>query len=242
MAELRLVGIGPGEHAGMTIAAAQALDWAEVIVGYKRYVQLLHDDYPDKEFLATGMTHEVERCQEALQLAAAGRRVALVSSGDAGVYAMAGLVYELSVDHPGVDIVVVPGVTAATSGAALLGAPIGHDFAVISLSDRLTDWPTIELRLDAAARAGFCIALYNPASHGRPDHLAKAAAILLRHASPETICGLAHRIGRTGEHTTLTTLGELATAEADMFTTVFIGNADTIIIDGHMVTPRGYRR
>ncbi len=237
---LTLVGMGPGDHAGMTFAADEALTAAEVIVGYKRYVQLLQPLYPDKEYVSTGMTREVDRCRDALELAANGKQVALVSSGDVGVYALAGLVYELSVDYPQVEIVVVPGVTAATSGAALLGAPIGHDFAVISLSDLLTDWAVIEQRLDAAAAADFCIALYNPASHKRADYLARASQILLRHKSPETVCGLAYRVGRSGEATALTTLGELHNATADMFTTVFIGNRATRVVNGRMVTPRGY--
>jgi precorrin-3B C17-methyltransferase len=240
MGLLTLVGMGPGNRAGMTRAADEALSSAEVIVGYKRYVQLLRPLYPGKEFVSTGMTHEVERCQEALELAASGKRVALASSGDAGVYAMAGLVYELATGFPGVEIVIVPGVTAATSGAALLGAPIGHDFAVISLSDRLTDWPLIEQRLDAAARADFCIVLYNPSSRTRADHLSRACDILLRSKDPATICGLASLIGREGENAAVTTLGELRDTATDMFTTVFIGNQSTRLIDGRMVTPRGY--
>lgn len=241
MGILTLVGMGPGDHDGMTFAADRAIREADVVVGYKRYIQLLKPIYPEKNFLSTGMTREVERCKEALALADAGQTVALVSSGDAGVYAMAGLVYELSVDYPQAEIEVVSGVTAATSGASLLGAPIGHDFAVISLSDRLTDWELIEKRLDVAASADFIITLYNPSSHGRADHLQKACDILLRHKAPETVCGLASRIGRQGESATVTTLAELRNLDADMFTTVFVGNQDTVVIDGKMVTPRGYR-
>ena len=237
---LTLVGMGPGSHDGMTFEADEALRTADFIVGYKRYVQLLRPIFPDKEYISTGMTHEVDRCREALRLADAGHTVALVSSGDAGVYAMAGLVYELSADYPDVDITTVPGVTAATSGAALLGAPIGHDFAVISLSDRLTDWDLIEQRLDAAAQSDFCIVLYNPSSRTRADHLFRACEILLRWKPADTICGLASRIGREGEYAWATTLGELGNTNADMFTTVFIGNNTTVLINGKMVTPRGY--
>ena len=239
---LTLVGMGPGNHAGMTFAADEALKAADVIVGYTRYVQLLRPLYPSKQYVSTGMTHEEDRCREALELAAGGDRVALVSSGDAGVYALAGLVYELAVDFPGVQIAVVPGVTAATSGAALLGAPIGHDFAVVSLSDRLTDWEAIERRLEAAAGAGFCVVLYNPASHARADYLARACDVLLRRLPPQTVCGLASRIGREGENVWVTTLGELRDMPADMFTTVFVGTGSTRVIGGRMVTPRGYRR
>ena len=241
MGILTLVGMGPGDHDGMTFAADRAIREADVVVGYKRYIQLLKDIYPEKNYLSTGMTREVERCREALELADSGQTVALVSSGDAGVYAMAGLVYELSVDFPNAEIQVVSGVTAATSGASLLGAPIGHDFAVISLSDRLTEWELIEKRLDAAASADFLITLYNPSSHGRADYLQKACDILLRHKAPETVCGLASRIGRKGESATVTTLAELRELTADMFTTVFIGNENTVVIGGKMVTPRGYR-
>ncbi|MDR1450585.1 MAG: precorrin-3B C(17)-methyltransferase [Propionibacteriaceae bacterium] len=240
MGLLTLVGMGPGGRAGMTQAADEALSGADVIVGYTRYIRLLRPLYPDKQFVSTGMTRETERCREALELAAAGKQVALASSGDAGVYAMAGLVFELSVGFPGVKIAITPGVTAAVSGAALLGAPIGHDFAVVSLSDRLTDWPVIEQRLDAAARADFCLVLYNPSSHARAGHLARACDILLRSKSPDTVCGLARRIGREGESAEITTLGELHNSAADMSTTVFIGNRSTRLIGGRMVTPRGY--
>jgi len=240
MGELKIVGMGPGDRDGMTIAADQAIREADVVVGYKRYVQLLAPLYPGKSFCSTGMTHEVARCNQALELAQSGRLVAMVCSGDAGVYAMAGLVYELSPRFPDVTIEVVPGVTAATSGAALLGAPIGHDFAVVSLSDRLTGWPVIERRLDAAAGADFLICLYNPSSHTRAGHLRRACDVLLRHKPATTVCGLASRIGRDGQSATVTTLGELREVAADMFTTVFIGNAETVVIDGKMVTPRGY--
>jgi precorrin-3B C17-methyltransferase len=242
MNRLTLVGLGPGDRDLMTAAAQQELEKADIIVGYKRYIQLLRPLFPDKEYFSTGMTHEVERCQEALSRAAAGLDVALVASGDPGVYALAGLVFELAPDYPGVTVAVVPGVTAATSGAALLGAPLGHDFAVVSLSDRLTDWPTIERRLELAAQADFCLCLYNPSSRARAGHLARACEVVLRHQSPETVCGLAHRIGRAGESAQLTTLGQLGQTTADMFTTVFIGNSTTKVVDGRMVTPRGYRR
>ena len=224
----------------MTIEADETLSTSDIIVGYKRYIQLLQPMYPDKQYISTGMTHEMDRCREALEQASKGKRVSLVSSGDSGVYAMAGLVYELSEEFEDVDIRIVPGVTAATSGAALLGAPIGHDFAVISLSDRLTDWDLIEERLDAAARTDFCVVLYNPSSRTRANYLARACNVLLRHKSPETICGLASRIGREGESTRTTTLADLAQETADMFTTVFVGNRSTRLIGGKMVTPRGY--
>lgn len=240
MNKLYVVGIGPGDPEGMTLRAARALADAEVIVGYGVYVDLVKPLYPDKEYLVTPMRHEAERCRAAIACALSGRVTAVISSGDAGVYGMAGLVYELS-DGLELDIEIVPGVTAALSGAAALGAPLGHDFAVISLSDLLTPWEKIEARLELAARADLCVALYNPASHRRVDALRRACGILLRHQSPEIPCGLARNIGRAGEQARVVTLGELAETPVDMFTTVFIGNSQTKVIGGRLVTPRGYR-
>ena len=176
----------------------------------------------------------------ALEAAAGGRMVAMVCSGDPGVYGMAGLLFELAGEFPGVSIEVVPGVSAATGGAAVLGAPLMHDWCTISLSDLLTPWETIERRLVAAAEADFVISLYNPASHKRPDYLQRACDILLAHKNPATVCGTVRNIGREGEEAHVTTLAELRDMPVDMFTTVFIGNSQTIEIDGRMVTPRGY--
>ncbi|NTU88549.1 MAG: precorrin-3B C(17)-methyltransferase [Actinobacteria bacterium] len=241
MNTLYVVGIGPGNKEGMTFEADHALNASEVIVGYKKYVELVRPYYPEKEFFDTGMTHEVDRCRAALDIAASGKTVSVVCSGDGGIYGMAGLVFELSVAYPGVAIEVIAGVTAAASGAALLGAPLTHDFAVISLSDLLTPWERIEKRLECAAKGDFCICMYNPSSHKRHDYLQKACEILLDHLSPETVCGIARNIGRDGEGTRVMTLGELHDTQVDMFTTVFIGNSNTKEIGGKMVTPRGYR-
>ena len=187
------------------------------------------------------MTQEAKRCQMALELARAGKRVAMVCSGDSGIYGMAALVYELRGEADEPEIEVVPGLTAACSGAAVLGAPLTHDFAVISLSDRLTPWQTIEQRLQAAAQADLSIVLYNPVSHGRPEHLRRACEILLRVLPEDRLCGIARNIGREGQSSRLLTLGELRTAQADMFCTIFIGNASSKVIAGRLVTPRGYR-
>lgn len=238
---LYVVGIGPGKPEGMTQEAARALSQAEIIVGYSKYVALVRPHYPDKEYLDTPMRRETERCAAALEQARRGRAVALVCSGDSVVYGMAGLLYELNEAAADVDIRVIPGVTAALSGGALLGAPLGHDFALISLSDLLTPWATIEKRLRCAASGDFCISLYNPASHKRADYLKKACDILLEILPPQTVCGVAQEIGREGEHCRVLTLGELRQAQVDMFTTVFIGNARTRVIGGKMVTPRGYQ-
>lgn len=240
MNKLYVVGIGPGDAQGLTGHARAALEEAQLLCGYTKYIQLVAPLYPDKPVLSTGMRQEEARCHAALQAAAEGKTVALVCSGDAGVYGMAGLVYQLSDGYPAVEIQVVPGVTAALAGSALLGAPLGHDFAVVSLSDLLTPWPVIEARLDAAARADFVLCLYNPASKGRRDHLQQACGILLRHKDPGTVCGWTRDIGRTQEDWGLLTLAELRDYEADMFTTVFVGNGETQALAGRMVTPRGY--
>ena len=242
MAELYVIGIGPGNAANLTEAARSALEKAELICGYTLYAELLRPLYPEKEYYTTGMTGEIERCRYCLAQAAAGKTVALVCSGDAGVYGMAGPVLELRPEYPGVTVKIVPGVTAALSGAALLGAPLGHDFCVISLSDRLTDWALIEKRLRMAARGDFAICLYNPASRHRADYLKRACDILLSELDGGTVCGLARLIGREGESWQIVDLKTLRDTEADMFTTVFIGSSQTREIAGKMVTPRGYGR
>ena len=241
MAELYVIGMGPGDKQSLTGAARSALDRAELICGYTLYVELLKPLYPDKETYTTGMTGELARCRHCLEQAATGKTVALVCSGDAGVYGMAGPVLELAPEYPEVRVEIIPGVTAALSGAALLGAPLGHDFCVISLSDRLTDWTVIEKRLRMAARGDFAICLYNPASKHRADYLKRACDILLEEMDSSTVCGLARMIGREGESYRLLDLQTLRDAEADMFTTVFIGSSQTRNIAGRMVTPRGYR-
>ena len=240
MSKLYVVGIGPGKVEGMTYEAARALGESDVIVGYTVYVDLVKDRFPDKTFLTTPMRREVERVELALAEAAKGKTVAMVCSGDPGVYGMSGLCEELAVKHSGVEVETIPGVSAVLSGAAILGAPLMHDFAVISLSDLMTPWATIEKRLRAAAAADFVICLYNPSSHKRKDYLARACDIVLEAASPETVCGVAQNIGREGENTRTMTLQALRDAQVDMFSTVFIGNSQTRIIGGRMVTPRGY--
>ena len=240
MGKLTIVGIGPGNYDNMTIAADRALRECDVIVGYTVYVDLVQERYPGKELLSTPMTREAERCTLALE-EAEKRNVALVCSGDSGIYGMAALVYELRGERTTPEIAVIPGLTAACSGGALLGAPLTPDFAVISLSDRLTPWEKIEKRLECAAMGDLSIVLYNPRSKGRPDHLRHACDILLKQLPPDRLCGVAHNIGREGEGWEIMTLEALRTAEVDMFSTVFIGNAMTKVIGGKLVTPRGYR-
>lgn len=241
MSKLFVVGLGPGNSENITIGADDALKNSDIIVGYSVYVDLVKDRYPGKEFLSTPMTKEADRCQMALDKALEGKNVSMICSGDSGIYGMAALVYELRGEKKEPEIKVLAGLTAAASGGAVLGAPLTHDFAVISLSDRLTPWEKIEARLEAAAKADFAIAIYNPASHGRPDHMKKACDILLRHLPKDRICGVVRNIGRDGESSRILSLEELRDAEIDMFCTVFIGNEMTKVIGGNMVTPRGYK-
>jgi len=240
LSELFVVGIGPGGREDMTLRADRVLSCCDIIVGYRLYVDLVRESYPQKEYIVSDMMREKERCKAALELAAAGKRVALICSGDSGVYGMASLVYELRGLSEKPEIEIVPGVTAALAGGALLGAPLGHDFAVISLSDRLTEWAAIEKRLVCAALSDMVIVLYNPASHARPDCLKRACGVLMRHIPEGRPCAVARNISRRGEKTELLTLGELSSAPADMFCTVFIGSSTTKIINNKLVTPRGY--
>ena len=225
----------------MTVAAADILRKCEAIVGSTLYVDLLREHFTDKVFLTTAMRQETERCRMAFEEAQKGKLTAVVCSGDAGIYGMAGLMLELSEVYPETQIEVVPGVTAALGGGAVLGAPLGHDCAFISLSDLLTPWEIIEKRLISAAEADFAVCLYNPSSRKRKDYLQKACQVMLKAKSPDTVCGLVKNIARSGEEMKVLTLRELADTPADMFVTVFIGNSDTKVIRGRMVTPRGYR-
>ena len=241
MGKLYVVGIGPGSYEDMTVRAADALKESTVIAGYTVYCDLVKPHFPDKEYLSTPMMGEEKRVRMALEKAGEGATVSLICSGDAGVYGMAGLAYEMGKEFPQVETVVIPGVTAAISGAALLGAPLIHDFCLISLSDRLTPMETIEKRLRAAAQSDMVIVLYNPQSKSRSDYIKRATDILLETVEKDRVCGIARNIGRAEENFTLLTLQELEKADIDMFCTVFIGNSSTTVIDGHMVTPRGYK-
>ena len=240
MSKLYVVGLGPGGAEYMTEEARAALARADVLVGYTVYLDLVRDMFPDKEIFTTPMRQEIERCRRALEIASGGKTVAMLSSGDAGVYGMAGLILEMSGEFPEVEIEVVAGVTAALSGAAVLGAPLMHDFCVISLSDLLTPWETIERRLRCAAEGDFAVCIYNPCSKKRRDHLRRACDILLAVKSPDTVSGWVRNIGREGQEMKILTLGELRNEELDMFTTVFVGSSKTRRIGGRMVTPRGY--
>ena len=241
MNKLYVVGIGPGAYEKMTIEAAQALKNSDVIIGYTVYVDLVKEHFPGKEFMTTPMKKEVERCQMALEEAIKGKTVSMICSGDAGVYGMAGLMYEVGVKYPQVELEIIPGVTAATGGAAVLGVPLIHDFCLISLSDLLTPWEKIETRLLEASKADFVICLYNPSSKKRHDYLEKACNLMMEYKAPDTVCGIVGNIGREGESMKVLTLEELKTTKVDMFTTVFVGNSQTKNVGGKMVTPRGYK-
>lgn len=265
---LKIVGTGPGNADEMTARARRAIEDADIIVGYTLYNELLQKEFPDKEYYATPMRQETERCRYALEKAAQGAETVLVCSGDSGVYGMASLVFELAEQMYGragevsrgrsdgkdseknnktcqgqeicPEIEIIPGITAALSGGARLGSPLSNDFAVVSLSDLLTPWDVIEKRLRGAADGDFVIALYNPGSKKRRGHMKKACDIVMERRSAETPCGIVHNIGREGEHVDIMTLGELRDVQADMFMTVFIGNSKTRVIGGRLVTPRGY--
>lgn len=239
--KIYVVGIGPGEYEQMTPKAVRALEESDVIIGYDSYIDLIKEQFAHKNLRSTGMRKEVERCHLVFEEAFKGQIVAIICSGDAGVYGMAGLIYEVAQQYEPIDIEVIAGVTAANSGAALLGAPLIHDFAVISLSDLLTPLETIEKRLRLAAEGDFVICLYNPSSKKRHDYLARACRIILEHRSEDTVCGITRNIGRDDERHKILSLKELARIEVDMFTTVFIGNSQTKCLNGKMVTPRGYR-
>lgn len=241
MSTVYVVGLGPGAGEQMTVRAEKILEACPVILGYTVYIDLVREQYPEKKFLSTPMKQEVKRCQMAFEEAVKGQDVAMVCSGDAGVYGMAGLIYEVGREYPEIKIEIIPGITAATGGAAVLGAPLMHDFAVISLSDLLTPWEKIEARLLAAAEADFVVCLYNPSSRKRSDYLQKACDLMMQYKSPGTVCGIVSYIGRDGEHYEVMDLKTLRDTKVDMFTTVWVGNSQTKEINGKMVTPRGYR-
>lgn len=241
MNKIYVTGLGPGAKEQMTLRAKEVLERCQVIIGYTVYIDLIREQFPGKTFLSTPMRKEAERCRMAFEEAEKGQEVALVCSGDAGVYGMAGLICEIGKEYSGTEIEIVPGITAASAGAALLGAPLMHDFAVISLSDLLTPWEKIEKRLRAAAEADFVICIYNPSSKKRADYLKRACSILLEYRKEENVCGIVRNIAREGESVRILSLGQLKDTGADMFSTVFIGNSQTMELNGRMVTPRGYK-
>lgn len=238
---LYVVGLGPGSKELMTEEAREVIEKTHTIVGYATYVRLIEDMIDGKELVVTGMRGEIERCKKVLEIAATGKDVAIISSGDAGIYGMAGLILELAgkMDQH-VDIKVIPGVTASIAAAAHLGAPLMNDFCHISLSDLMTPWEVITERVDAAAKADFVICLYNPRSKGRPHHLRKALDIILKYKSPDTIVGIGKDVARPKEIDKVTTIADLDETEINMTSIVIVGNKNTYVEDGRMITPRGY--
>ena len=241
MKRIDVIGFGPGNYDYMTIEAVQALKEADVIVGYSTYVELLKKIFTEKKYLNTPMTREVERCRMALEEAVKGQRVALVSSGDSGIYGMAGIMLQVvQAAAAEVEVHIIAGVTAASSGAAMLGAPLMNDFAVISLSDLMTPYEQIMKRVRCAAEGDFVLCLYNPKILKRQEHQAEAVDVIRRYRPEETPVGLVHKAGRADGFCEITTLDGLKSADVDMFTTVIIGNSMTYVRDGKMITPRGY--
>lgn len=236
--KIYVVGLGPGDQEYMAPRAREVLSKVDTVVGYTTYINLIEELVKEKNVISTGMMGEVERCQRAIEEARQGADVAVVSSGDAGIYGMASLIFELS--KGSLEVEVVPGITAAVAASALLGSPLSNDFAMISLSDLMTPWAVIEKRLLAVSSADLCIALYNPSSKKRGDYLKKACHLALKHKSPKTLCGYVQNACREGQRLWLGTLEELAKEKVDMFTVVIIGNAATKNIGNRLVTSRGY--
>lgn len=240
--KIYVVGIGPGNMEDISVRAYKVLKNVDVIAGYVTYVNLVKDEFKEKEFYSSGMKREVERCEEVLELAKAGKNVALISSGDSGIYGMAGIMLEVVHENGNdIEVEIVPGITSSIAGAALVGAPLMHDQAIISLSDLLTDWEVIKKRLEAASQGDFVISLYNPKSRTRVNQINEAREIMLKYKKPSTPVALLRHIGREEENYDLTTLDDFVNYDIDMFTIVIIGNSNTYVKNGRMITPRGYQ-
>lgn len=238
MAKLYVVGIGPGGREDMTLRAIETIKKCDVVVGYKPYLEYVDDLIATKETFNTGMRGEIERCKFAIEKVKEGKNTAIISTGDSGLYGMAGPILELS---EGIEVEIIPGVTAAFSAASELGSPIMHDYASISLSDLLTPWELIMKRVEAAARADFVITIYNPRSNGRPDHLKTAVEKILEYRDPATPVGIVRDSGRPGTMIKTTSLENINFEEIDMLTVLIIGNSQTYLREGIMITPRGYQ-
>ena len=239
MAKIYVVGIGPGKKGDMTFRAYDALEKSDVIIGYKTYIDLIKEYFPEKELISSPMKKEVDRCREVVEIAESGKTVSLISSGDAGIYGMAGIMLEIVPEE--IETEIIPGVTASNAAAATAGAPLMHDFATISLSDLLTDWDLIKKRVDLASQGDFVISLYNPKSKGRTTQIEDAAEIMLKYKSPETPVAIVRNAGREDEKVTAATLGTMLEQEIDMLTVIIIGNSKTFMRNGKIITPRGYK-
>jgi len=234
-----VVGLGPGNPENMSPECLEAIEKSDVIVGFKTYIKLVEHLVEGKEIDSTGMKKEVERCNNVVAYAEAGKNVALISSGDAGVYGMAGILLELVPEDMNVEV--IPGITAANAAAACLGAPIMHDYVTISMSDLLTDWELIKKRVDCAGQGDFVVCIYNPRSMGRQNQIVEARDILLKHKKPDTPVGIVRNAKRVGQEVEITTLEKMMECEINMFTMVIIGNSMTYVKNNKMITPRGYK-
>lgn len=240
--KIYVIGIGPGNREFMNLASIKAIENSNIIVGYKTYLNLVEDLIKDKTIVSSGMRKEIDRCNATLQYAEEGNTVSLISSGDAGVYGMAGIMLEIVENsNSDVEIEIIPGVTAANAAASCLGAPIMHDYTVISLSDLLTDWELIKKRIHCAGDGDFVVCIYNPRSKGRQTHIVEARDILLKYKDKETPVGIVKNAKRDNQKVVVTTLDKMLDYEIDMLTTVIIGNSNTIISNDKMITPRGYK-
>lgn len=237
MSKLYVIGIGPGGRDHMTLKAINSIKECDVIVGYTPYIDYLGDLVEGKELHSTGMRGEIQRCKTAIEMTREGKTTAIISTGDAGLYGMAGPILEMA---QGVEVEVIPGVTSAFSAAAELGSPIMHDFASISLSDLMTPWGVIENRIEKAAEADFVIAIYNPKSKGRKKHLNKAIDIISKYRNTETPVGIVRNSGRQGTDITITSLDSIDYDSVDMLCVLIIGNSNTYVEDNRIITPRGY--
>ena len=241
MSKLYVVGFGPGGYEHMTVKAVNVINSVDVVTGYTTYIEMLKAYFPEKNYLSTPMRKEVERCRLAVEKTMEGNDVAMVISGDSGIYGMAGIVLQIVEEmHADIEVEVVPGVTAASAAAAVLGAPLMHDLTIISLSDLMTPLEQIMKRVECAAMGDFVVCLYNPKSKKRTDYIYQAADIMMKYQKPETPVGIVRNACRDGQTMTLTTLGTIHEAEIDMFSIVIVGNSQTYIKDGKMITPRGY--
>jgi precorrin-3B C17-methyltransferase len=243
--KIMLVGLGPGSHDYLTARARAAIAEADTVIGYATYIRLVADLLDGKEVIKKAMTEELDRAIEAYERARQGRKVALVSSGDAGVYGMAGPTFEVLFQagwtpDSDIEVEIIPGASALNTCAALVGAPLTHDFCAISLSDLLTPWPTIARRLDAVAYSDFVVALYNPKSGRRTRQIQEAQRLFLRHRDPQTPVAIVKSAYRPKQRIEFTTLEKMAEADIGMLTTVLIGNSNTFVKNGLMITPRGY--
>lgn len=241
MGQIFVLGIGPGTKENMTFRAAEALKKSDVVIGYSKYIELVQDFLQGKEIISSSMRQEQERCRRTIELAEEGHFVSLISSGDSGIYGMAGILLQTAYEKKSdISIEIIPGVTSASAAAALLGAPLMHDFAVISLSDLLTPWEKIEKRIELSAQGDFVICIYNPKSKKRVDYIERAGELILKYRSSDTPVGIVRNAGRPGECVTICSLEKMKEQEIDMFSIVIIGNSQSYIEKGKMITPRGY--